>query len=105
LHSIANTFRIGVFSMLFEQRLNRGEYLMPNIKVKDNESQDMALRRFKRACEKDGLLSEMRRRERFIKPTEVRKRAKAAAIKRYIKKLLKEDPFFALKRRKKDKKD
>ena len=37
---------------------------MPHIKVKENEPFDVALRRFKRSCEKAGVLSEVRRRER-----------------------------------------
>ena len=47
----------------------------------------MALRRFKRSCEKAGVLSELRRREHYEKPTTERKRKKAAAIKRLMKKL------------------
>jgi small subunit ribosomal protein S21 len=43
------------------------------------------LRRFKRACEKAGILSEVRRREYYEKPTQERKRKKAAAIKRQLK--------------------
>ena len=50
---------------------------MPAVKVKENEPFDIALRRFKRACEKAGVLSEVRRREFYEKPTQVRKRKKA----------------------------
>ncbi len=63
---------------------------MPQVRVKDNEPFDIALRRFKRTCEKAGVLSELRRREFYEKPTEVRKRQHAAAIKRHAKKLSKE---------------
>ncbi len=59
---------------------------MPIVKVKDNEPFDVALRRFKRACEKAGVLSEVRRREYYEKPTVERKRKKAAAVKRHLKK-------------------
>ena len=59
---------------------------MPSVKVKDNEPFDIALRRFKRACEKAGVLSEVRRREFYEKPTQVRKRKQAAAVKRQLKK-------------------
>ena len=58
---------------------------MPVVKVRDNEPFDVALRRFKRSCEKAGVLSEVRRREHYEKPTTVRKRAKAAAQKRHAK--------------------
>ncbi|OCH32019.1 30S ribosomal protein S21 [Aliivibrio fischeri] len=63
---------------------------MPVIKVRENEPFDVALRRFKRSCEKAGILSEVRRRETFEKPTTVRKKAKAAAKKRHLKALSRE---------------
>ena len=59
---------------------------MPAVKLKENEPFDIALRRFKRACEKAGILSEVRQREHYEKPTAVRKRKKAAAVKRSLKK-------------------
>ena len=46
---------------------------MPIVKVRENEPFDVALRRFKRSCEKAGVLSEVRRREFFEKPTWERK--------------------------------
>lgn len=63
---------------------------MPSIKIRENEPFDVALRRFKRACEKAGVLSEVRRREYYEKPTEERKRKAAAAVKRHLKKLSRE---------------
>ena len=59
---------------------------MPGIKVRDNEGFDSAIRRFKRVVEKSGILSEMRRREFHETPSEKKKRALAAAIKRFRKK-------------------
>jgi small subunit ribosomal protein S21 len=50
---------------------------MPSVRVRENEYFDAALRRFKRACEKAGVLTE--------KPTQERKRKKAAAVKRHQK--------------------
>ena len=67
---------------------------MPSVKVKENEPFDVALRRFKRSCEKAGVLSEVRRREYYEKPTTVRKRKAAAAVKRHIKKLQREARRF-----------
>jgi len=58
---------------------------LPSVKVRENENFDAALRRFKRACEKAGILSELRRREYYEKPTQERKRKKAAAVKRQMK--------------------
>ena len=63
---------------------------MPQVKLKENEPFDVALRRFKRSCEKAGILAEVRRREYYEKPTSVRKRKAAAAVKRHQKKLLRE---------------
>ncbi|MDF2691499.1 MAG: rpsU [Gammaproteobacteria bacterium] len=60
---------------------------MPSVRVRETEPFDVALRRFKRSCEKAGVLSELRRRECFEKPTTERKRKKAAAVKRHLKKL------------------
>jgi small subunit ribosomal protein S21 len=60
---------------------------MPSIRVKENEPFDVALRRFKRTCEKAGVLTEVRRREYYEKPTTVRKRKAAAAVKRHLKKI------------------
>lgn len=60
---------------------------MPAIRVKDNEPFEVALRRFRRSCEKAGLFTEMRRREFYEKPTSVRKRKAAAARKRELKKM------------------
>ncbi|GGO85229.1 MULTISPECIES: 30S ribosomal protein S21 [Marinobacterium] len=63
---------------------------MPSVKVKENEPFDVALRRFKRSCEKAGVLAEVRRREFYEKPTSVRKRKAAAAVKRHMKKVSRE---------------
>lgn len=63
---------------------------MPTIRVKEGENPEYALRRFKRSCEKAGLLTELRRREFYEKPTAERKRKQAAAVKRYQKKLARE---------------
>jgi small subunit ribosomal protein S21 len=64
---------------------------MPNIRVKENEPFDVAIRRFRRACEKAGVLTEVRRREFYEKPTTVRKRKPAAAVKRHLKRLSKDN--------------
>jgi small subunit ribosomal protein S21 len=49
----------------------------------DKESFESLLRRFKRNVEKDGIIQEVRDREHYEKPSAVRKRAKAAARKRF----------------------
>ena len=64
---------------------------MPNVRLKENEPFEVAMRRFKRSCEKAGVLAEVRRREFFEKPTWKRKRKAAAAVKRNLKKLSREN--------------
>lgn len=63
---------------------------MPSVRLKENEPFEIAIRRFKRICERAGVLAEIRRREFFEKPTEERKRKAAAAVKRHLKKLSRE---------------
>ena len=63
---------------------------MPGIKVKENESFESAMRRFKKQCEKAGILSEVRKREHFEKPSVKRKRKAIAARKRMMKKMRKQ---------------
>lgn len=63
---------------------------MPMVVVRETESFDSALRRFKRSCEKAGIPTKLRQIEFYEKPTSKRKRKKAAAVKRYQKKLQKE---------------
>ncbi len=60
---------------------------MPQVKLREGEPFDVALRRFKRSCEKAGLLAEVRSREFYEKPTQIRKRKAAAAVKRHAKKV------------------
>ena len=64
---------------------------MPNVRVKEYEPFEVALRRFKRSCEKAGVLAEVRRREFYEKPTSERKRKAAAAVKRHLKKQSREN--------------
>ena len=63
---------------------------MPSVKVRENEPFEYALRRFKRSCEKAGVLAETRRREYYEKPTQERKRKAAAAVKRNLRRLARE---------------
>ena len=63
---------------------------MPSVRVKEGETYESVLRRFKRACEKAGLMAEVRRREFYEKPTWKRKRKAAAAVKRHQKKVSRE---------------
>ncbi len=63
---------------------------MPSIKIRDNDSFESALHHFKRACDRAGIVAEVRDREFYEKPTWARKRAKATAKKRLFIRLLRE---------------
>ncbi|HUT84548.1 MAG: 30S ribosomal protein S21 [Proteobacteria bacterium] len=58
---------------------------MPGIKVNENEPFENALRRFKKQCEKAGILSELRKRQHYEKPSVKRKKKALAARKRALK--------------------
>ena len=60
---------------------------MAGIIVKDNESFESALRRFKKVCEREGRLSEYKRHQHFEKPSERRKRKTLAARRKLLKKV------------------
>jgi SSU ribosomal protein S21P len=63
---------------------------MPNVRVRENEPFEVALRRFKRTCEKAGVLTDVRKHEYFEKPSQERKRKRAAAVKRQAKRVQRE---------------
>ena len=63
----------------------KGGEIMAEIRVKENESLDSALRRFKRQCAKSGVLQEVRKREHHEKPSVKRKKKSEAARKRKYK--------------------
>jgi len=55
---------------------------MSLVRVGENESLDSAIRRFKRKCSRDGIISDLRRREHYEKPSVKRKKKAEAARKR-----------------------
>ncbi len=66
-----------------------GERWMPGVKIKENESFENVLRRFKKQVEKTGILSEVRKREHYEKPSIKRKKKALAAKKRAMKRMRK----------------
>ena len=58
---------------------------LSEVRVKENESLDSALRRFKRSCAKSGVLAEVRKRAHYEKPSVKRKKKSEAARKRKYK--------------------
>ncbi len=63
---------------------------MPLIKVREDESLENALKRFKRKCEKSGILTEIKKRQHYEKPSVRRKRKALAARKKLLKRLAQE---------------
>jgi small subunit ribosomal protein S21 len=59
---------------------------MPVVKIREGESFESAIRRFKKQCEKAGILTEVRKREHYEKPSVKKKRKALAAVKRLEKK-------------------
>lgn len=63
---------------------------MPIVHVRDEESFENALRRFKRKCEKSGVLTELKKRQHYEKPSVKRKRKETQAQKKMARKLAEE---------------
>jgi small subunit ribosomal protein S21 len=57
---------------------------MPGVRVKEGETFESALRRFKKKCEKAGILSDIRKHQHFEKPSERRKRKANAARRKLL---------------------
>jgi small subunit ribosomal protein S21 len=66
---------------------------MPMVKSRDGESFEHSFRRFKKSCEKAGVLSEVKKREHYEKPGIKKKKKSIAARKRLIKKMKKVGSF------------
>ena len=63
----------------------RENYMSSEIRVKDKESLDIALRRLKKSCARSGIIQEVRKREAYEKPSVRRKKKSEAARKRKYK--------------------
>ena len=63
---------------------------MPVIHVREEESFENALRRFKRKCEKAGFLTELKKRQHYEKPSVKRKRKAIQARKKSLRKMMEE---------------
>ncbi|MEG1581775.1 MAG: 30S ribosomal protein S21 [Clostridia bacterium] len=55
---------------------------MSTVKVGENENIDSAIKRFKRKCQKDGIIGDIRKKEAYVKPSVKRKMKTEAALKR-----------------------
>ena len=75
-----------IYCAVLIQRKAGGFQPMPGVRVKEGESFENAMKRFKKQCEKAGILSEIRKREHYEKPSVKRKKKALAAKKRALKK-------------------
>ena len=64
---------------------------MPGIRIKEGESFESALKRFKKQCEKAGILGEIKKREHYDKPSVKKKKKAIAAKKRAVKRTKKRE--------------
>jgi small subunit ribosomal protein S21 len=60
---------------------------MPYVRVRESDSFENALKRFKKQCEKEGILSEVKKREHYDKPSVKRKKKAIAALKKTVRKV------------------
>jgi small subunit ribosomal protein S21 len=60
---------------------------MPYVRVRESESFENALKKFKKQCEKEGILSEIKKREHYEKPSVKKKKKAIAARKKSLKKV------------------
>jgi small subunit ribosomal protein S21 len=73
-----NTTVVGTLNISQEEV----ELAMAQVIVRENESLESALKRFKRSCARDGVMSELRKREHYEKPSVKRKKKSEAARKK-----------------------
>ena len=74
-----------IWNLSNNPRRSEGGNIVSQVKVKENESLDSALRRFKRQTSRDGIIQEVRKREHYEKPSVARKKKSEAARKRKYK--------------------
>jgi len=58
---------------------------VPGVIIKSEESFERALKRFKKACEKAGIISEMKKHQHYEKPSEKKKRKINASKRKRMK--------------------
>ena len=79
------TIGVDLYIINAKIRKEQGGKTLSQVKVKENESLDSALRRFKRQTSRDGIIQEVRKREHYEKPSVARKKKSEAARKRKYK--------------------
>jgi small subunit ribosomal protein S21 len=77
-----NGFLRGGAQPLLHERTQKEVTKLAQVVVRENESLESALKRFKRSCARDGVMSELRKREHYEKPSVKRKKKSEAARKK-----------------------
>lgn len=67
----------------------RGDYVLILVKIDESEPIERALKRFKKECQKSGILTELRKREFYEKPSVKKKRAQEAAMRKHRRRMQK----------------
>lgn len=67
---------------ILQEISEQGGEIMSTVKVGENESVENAIKRFKKKCQKDGIIGDIRKREAYVKPSIARKKKSEAARKR-----------------------
>jgi small subunit ribosomal protein S21 len=67
---------------------------LPRVRVREEETFESALRRFKRKCQKAGIISEIKKRQHFEKPSVKKKRKALAARKKLLKRMMNEKRYM-----------
>ena len=82
IFSLTNTKKAFKISADCISTLEGGEIKMTVVKVGENENLESAIKRFKRKCQKDGIIGDIRRKEAYKKPSVKKKEKREAARKR-----------------------
>jgi len=82
---------LGICPCVINRHERRCYRVMVGITVKEGESYESFIRRFRRACENAGILREVKRREFFEKPSEKKKRKQAEARRRAFRRRMQND--------------
>jgi small subunit ribosomal protein S21 len=70
------------------------EWKLPRVRIREEETFESALRRFKRKCQKAGIISEIKKRQHYEKPSVKKKRKALAARKKLLKRMMNEKRYM-----------
>ena len=88
-----NLFCFPVKNSWFLQKNQNGGFVLPKVELRDGESQEKLLRRFRKVVTRSGVLSEVRKRRWFVSKNEQRRMEEKKAIRRYKKRARKQREY------------